>query len=103
MPDNIFDRQFFGDLSQFDTTTAFIRNIIEPTVVSGDSIGRLLALSRTIVESTVSVLDSITAIILGASIIQFITRIKQSLNFTSRVKQSLSFTTRIKDTEDKTI
>ena len=124
MPINIFDRQFFGDLQQFDTTTAFTRTIIEPSVPvsdfisrvlalsrtitepsvpASDSISRLLALSRNIIEPTVSILDSVVGTL--GTIIEFIftTRIKQSLDFFSRVKQSLSFTTRIKDKEDKSI
>lgn len=70
-PDNIFDRQFFGDLSQFDTTTAFFRTIVEPTTT----------------------IDSIIGVLIEATGIEFITRIKQDL----------SFITRIKDTEDRTI
>ena len=81
-PDNIFDRQVFGDLSQFDTTCAFVRVIIEPTVsisdiVSGSTAARLL--------------------------IAFISRIKDTLTMTTRVKQDLSFTTRIKDVEDVSV
>ena len=72
MPINIFDRQFFGDLQQFDTTTAFVRSIIEPTI---------------------SILDSVARILIQSANIRFVTRIKQSL----------SFTTRIKDVEDHTI
>lgn len=80
-PDNIFDRQFFGDLSQFDTTSTFFRTIIEPTITIDSIIGALIK-------------------VIG---IVFTTRVKQDLSFITRIKQSLSSTTRIKDVEDKTI
>lgn len=81
-PDNIFDRQFFGDLAQFDTTTAFVRVIIEPTVAISDILSKSLA---------------------AQLIISFVTYIKDTLTMTTRVKQDLSFTTRIRDVEDVSV
>lgn len=81
-PDNIFDRQFFGDLAQFDTTTAFVRVIIEPTVTISDIIAGGVA----------------TRLLLS-----FITYIKDTLTMTTRIKQDLSFTTRIRDVEDVSV
>lgn len=102
-PDNIFDRQVFGDLSQFDTTCAFVRTIIEPSVSVSDSVGRLAAFTRAIIEPTISIIDFVSGVGLPPFAIIFITRIKQSLTFITRIKQSLSSITRIKDVEDKTI
>lgn len=81
-PDNIFDRQVFGDLSQFDTTCAFVRVITEPTVPISDIVA-----GSAVVEL----------------LIAFISRIKDILTMTTRVKQDLSFTTRIKDVEDVSV
>jgi len=81
-PDNIFDRQFFGDLAQFDTTCAFVRVIIEPTVTISDLLSGNIA---------------------GKILIDFVTYIKNILTMTTRVKQDLSFTTRIRDVEDVSV
>ncbi len=45
-----FDRAIFGDLTQFDTTTAFNRTITEPSVSISDALGRKIDLFRTMVE-----------------------------------------------------
>jgi len=81
-PDNIFDRQVFGDLSQFDTTCAFVRSIIEPTI---------------------SIFDSVATSILATANLIFTTRIKKILDSTTRIRKTLDFTTRIKDKEDRSI
>lgn len=86
-----FDRVIFGDLQQFDTTIAFSRTIIEPTITVSDSVGIKIDFKRVIIEPTISIIDSVVRILIKSL---------PNIRFITRVLQSLSFTTRIKDTED---
>ncbi len=50
MPINIFDRQFFGDLTQFDTAQAVSVTINEPSYSISDALADVAGLKRTIDE-----------------------------------------------------
>lgn len=101
-PDNIFDRQIFGDLSQFDTTCAFVRVIIEPTVSISDIVAGS-AVTRLLIAFISRIKDTLTMTTRIKQTLSTTTRIKQTSDSITRVKQDLSSTTRIKDVEDVSV
>ncbi len=68
---NMFDRQLFGDLQQFDTTLCLEVTINEPAVVVSDDANRVSVLARAIGEGAVSIGGDVIAraLILGRAMI----------------------------------